>query len=230
MNTKKIDDLKYFHQDWWFDESVEDSFSYFDLDSLYDKNYFTEDHLSGDITSEIVKLSKTFFKEITKKDLNSVIELGCAAGWLTEKLHKSNLEVFGVEGSIVGYEKCINRGLSNIVMRHDLRLPLNLNKKFDLCFCTEVAEHIEPPFSSVLVSNIINHSDVVWFSFNSTDGHHHHSNCQPMKFWVNLFEFFNYGFLATNRRYKESLSHRLDCIFYNKSTFGNLNINSIIDL
>jgi hypothetical protein len=230
INTKKIEELKYFQKDWWFDQNNPDSYSYFDLNSLYDQDYFKHDHLGPDISQKILDLMKLYFNRITSKELNSILELGSAAGWVTEVLVKNGVSVQGVEGSPVGYNKCVSRGLSEIVINHDLRIPLNLNKKYDFCLCTEVAEHIEPTFTSVLISNIVNHSDLVWFSFNSTDGHHHHSNCQPQKFWDNIFNFFNYGVLYTNKEYKKDLNHRLDCIFYNKSVFGNLDENLLLDI
>jgi 2-polyprenyl-3-methyl-5-hydroxy-6-metoxy-1,4-benzoquinol methylase len=230
INTKKIEHVQYFNKNWWFDINNPDSFSYFDLNSLYNEDYFKNEALNPQIFKKILELMKLFYTRITSKKLNTILELGSASGYITKHLVDNGMTVKGVEGSLAGYNKCVDRGLSEIVMNHDLRLPLNLGDKYDFCICTEVAEHIEPSFTSVLISNIVNHSDLVWFSFNSVDGHHHHSNCQPQVFWNNIFNFFNYGVLYTKKQYKNDLDHRLDCIFYNKSVFGELDENVIINL
>jgi hypothetical protein len=135
-----------------------------------------------------------------------------------------------VEGSLSGYNRCLQKGLGDYVIKHDLRMPLDLGKKYDMAICTEVAEHIETPFSSVLVSSLVKHSDIVWFSFNSVDGHTHHSNCQPSKFWINLLNFFGYGFLQPHPRWKMELQERLDLVFYNRNTLGVLPQDLIINL
>jgi hypothetical protein len=107
------------------------------------------------------------------------------------------IEVFAVEGSSAGIQRARARNIpAGSLRQHDLRRPLQLDRRFDVAICTEVAEHIECPFSSQLVQNLVTHSDVVWFSFEAPDtneAHYHHSNEQPAKFWLNLFRFFDYN-------------------------------------
>ncbi|KKK66089.1 hypothetical protein LCGC14_2967580, partial [marine sediment metagenome] len=46
-----------------------------------------------------------------------------------------------------------------------------------------------------LILNLINHSDIVWFSsdyLGVNEAHYHHCNEQPLKFWRNLFNFYDY--------------------------------------
>jgi hypothetical protein len=230
-NTITVNNQHYFSSTyWWFDLNNKDSFSFFNLDSFYDDQYFKNDHLGEDIIEGMIYLMNQIHLRLTNKELESVIELGCGGGWITERIYNHKFKIQAVEGSLSGYNKCINRGLKDVVLKHDLRLPLNLNKKYNMCICTEVAEHIEPPFSSVLINNIITHSDIAWFSFNKNDGHHHHSNPQPDKFWINLFDFFNWGYLKPKPEYKHIFNERLDYIFYNRNIFGNLDENLINDL
>lgn len=106
-------------------------------------------------------------------------------------------------------------------MKHDIRLPLELEPTFqyDMLFATEVAEHIEPPFSSQFVHNCVKHSNLVWFSHESDDvdneNHIHHSNEQPEKFWINLFAFFGYRYVRINPAFLPYFENRGGLIFYN---------------
>jgi len=221
----------YNHPYWWFNLANPDSFEYYNLDLLYDVDYFKRDHLDESVSDNIASLMDHFYRAITanEKKLETVIEFGSAAGWCTEVFLKKGYAVQGIEGSLAGYNRCVERGLKDFVIRHDLRTPLNLDKRYDMAICTEVAEHIEIPFSSVLVTSLVRHSDIVWFSFNSVDGHTHHSNCQPAKFWINLFDVYGYGFLQPNPKWKRDLQDRLDLIFYNKRRFINLPHDLIIN-
>jgi len=217
---------------WWFDLNNPDSFEYFDLDSLYDVEYFKHDHLGESVVNNIATLMDSYYSTIvgSEKKLETVVEFGSAAGWCTEIFLKKGYAVQGIEGSLAGYNKCVEKGLKDFVIRHDLRIPLDLGKRYDMAICTEVAEHIEVSFSSVLVSSLVRHSDVVWFSFNSSDGHTHHSNCQPSKFWINLFRMYGYEYLQPNLKWKKQLQDRLDLVFYRKNTFGVLPQDLIINL
>lgn len=130
------------------------------------------------------------------RPVRSLLECGCAGGWFTEEFVKRGIDVFAVEGSRAGIERALSRGVpAERLRQHDLRRPLQLGRRFDVAVCTEVAEHVECPFSSQLILNLVSHSDVVWFSFEAPDtneAHYHHSNEQPAKFWLNLFRFFDY--------------------------------------
>jgi hypothetical protein len=229
-NTLIIKELKGYNNDWWLDQNLEESFSYFDLNSLYDETYFQHDHVDEHLAIRMGEKMKEFYQKITNNELKNTFELGCGGGWTINGLRKSGLDSSGVEGTNAGYNMCVNRGLGEYVKQQDLRLPFSSDKKYDMVVCTEVAEHIEIPFTSVLISNCINHSDIIWFSYNPNSNHSHHCNGRPEKFWINLFGFFNYSHLKPNEKYKEEFTHRLDLIFYNKSVFGDLDENLIINL
>jgi cyclopropane fatty-acyl-phospholipid synthase-like methyltransferase len=226
MRTKTVNNNDIYYKDtlWWFNQSNEDSYSIFNLGSLYDENYFSSEHLKKEVCEQIVDIAKNTFKKNTSEELNTVLECGSGGGWMTEAFIKKGLNIQGIEGSPFGYKKCIEKGI-DCVINHDLRTPINLNQKFDMVISTEVAEHIEPPFVGIYVKNLIDHSDLIWFSFNSKDAHSNHHNCMPEKYWVNVFGFYGFNYFSADTKYKSILNHRLDGFFYNPNTFSNFKMD-----
>lgn len=212
------------NQKWWFDENHPDCFELFDLDSFYSEEYFSNDHVPKNIVDNYFNHITEYYTKITGKQLKTVFEAGCAGGWFTEKFLNNDIDVMAIEGSKCGYDATISRGVNkNNVIKHDLRNEINLNKKFDISCCTEVAEHIETPFSSQLIKTLINHSDLVWFSFeepNTNMAHYHHPNEQPEKFWINIFDFYGFDFIKLPNEVVTSVSNRGTHIFYNKNKYN----------
>lgn len=208
------------NQKWWFDEDHPNSFELFDIDTFYEKNYFKSDHVSYIVTKKYVNHVINYYKKITNKNLNSVLEAGCGGGWFTKEFLNRNIDIFALEGSICGYDSSISKGISTeIIKRHDLRLPINLEKRFDMVCCTEVAEHIETPFSATLIKTLVDHSDIIWFSFEppgTNSAHYHHCNEQPEKFWVNIFDFYDYGYIKVPQNVIADCEYRASHIFYNR--------------
>lgn len=212
------------NQKWWFDSDHPDSFELFDLDSFYDEHYFKEDHVSSYIVTNYVQLVRLVYENMTRRKLASVFEAGCAGGWFTKGFLERGIDVFAIEGSKCGYESTLKKGIpATKILHYDLRREVNLGKKFDIACCTEVAEHIETPFSSQLIKTLTQHSDLVWFSFEppgTNDAHLHHCNEQPEKFWINLFDFYNYGYYVLPREISEGCEGRGTHVFYNRSIFN----------
>lgn len=225
MNTKVVSNNDIYYPDklWWFKQENEDSFSIFNLESLYDERYFRDEHMGPNIVNRMITMSESLYHQLTGRKLNSVLEVGCGGGWITKIFQEKGFDITGIEGSEWGYKKCLTQNL-NSVIKHDLRLPIDLDRKFNLVISTEVAEHIEPPFVSTYIKNLVDHSDLIWFSYNSESAHSNHSNCMPEKYWRNIFAFYGYDYYKAPSQYKEQLNHRLDGIFYNSSVYDFNNV------
>lgn len=203
---------------WWFDASFAHSFTLFDLDGFYEENYFGKDHVPAEVVDVYVDCIVHYAELMLGRPLQSVLELGCGGGWFTEGFLRKSLDVMAVEGTRVGYERTLKRGIpKERVLRHDLRKPLSLGRTFDIVVCTEVAEHIECPFSSQLVTTIVEHGKVVWFSYaapGENTAHYHHANEQPEKFWRNLFRFNEFGMSRLPREVTQAVWSRGKLLFY----------------
>ena len=111
-------------------------------------------------------------------------------------------------------------------VKHDLRMPLFLGRRFDVALSTEVVEHVEPAFSSQIILNIVLHSDVVWFS-NAEPGDKKqawidHPNERPLKMWQALFDFYDYEIILLPTQVRDESVNRGTLVAYNRSS-PNLN-------
>jgi hypothetical protein len=113
----------------------------------------------------------------------SVIDIGCAVGEVVKELRKRNIDAKGLEGSLS--VKPFLLVPERDVLFHDLRKPLpQMDQKFDLAICFEVAEHIEEEHSDAFLDNLSSLSDVVLMSAAPPgQGGHHHVNCQESAYW-----------------------------------------------
>ena len=217
---------------WWFDPTFEHSFEIFDLDSLYPAQYFKKNDFPINLARGFTLVLCAVYKRITGRGLRSILEAGCAAGWFTKELKDIGVkEIVALEGSKAGVERArLYTGLSeNEIRHHDLRRRIDLNRTFDLAFCVEVAEHIEPPFSATLIETLVGHSDLVWFSFTSGggDGDLNHPNEQPVEFWINLFDFYGYGFHRLPDLLTTLFANRALYIFYDRKKYPSTNWEAI---
>ncbi len=126
----------------------------------------------------------------------SLLDVGCGRGtWLNAALGLGITDVLGVEGiNIKPEELLISPALFQV---RDLRRRLELNRKFDLALCLEVAEHLEESFALLLIQSLTAHADTVVFSAACPDQEgQHHVNCQWPAYWQKLFN--DQGFVCSD--------------------------------
>jgi len=159
-----------------------------DISKEYNESYY--DYL---ISAELE--SSLDFGKILIKHFNpsSVIDIGCGCGIYLKAFNDLGVkDLIGYDGSECAIQKSLLPGKIKI---HDLRKPLRLNSKYDLCICIEVAEHIENKYSKRLIKTLTNLSDIVFFTAAPPgQGGTGHINERPYSFWINIFkkEEFNY--------------------------------------
>ena len=122
----------------------------------------------------------------------SIIDVGCGLGnWIEVAKRLTGAQIIGVDGNYV------NRKLlkidENEFVEQDLTKPFNLNKKFDLAICLEVAEHLPESSAVGFIQSITNHADVIMFSAALPgQGGQNHINEQWPSYWQEHFN--NCGF------------------------------------
>jgi beta-1,4-mannosyl-glycoprotein beta-1,4-N-acetylglucosaminyltransferase len=202
---------------WWTNPKCPHSFKYLNIDSMYPSVYFNDPsigHPPERVSDIIYSYMQEMYQKIFGREFISILELGTGGGEITRQFHKHKLDYIAVEGTTAGCDRLVATGMMpERIIQTNLKLMTKLDRKFDISMCTEVAEHIEPWFASKVVTNCIEHSDVVWFSAakGNHSAHYHHINEVPIEAWDNLFAYFGFNhYIALDGRYD-----RADRIYLN---------------
>ncbi|MBN2854200.1 class I SAM-dependent methyltransferase [Patescibacteria group bacterium] len=159
---------------------------------IYDDNFFHNTiKFEADSAKAFVDIILEYFSP------ESIIDIGCGAGiYLFEFEKRGVKDVFGIDGS----EHAKNSFLlsQDKLEIFDLAKEYQTEKKFDLCLCVEVAEHLREEDADTLVNTIIESSDLVIFTA-AVPGQGPrsigHINEQPHEYWIKKFSQNNYSFL-----------------------------------
>jgi hypothetical protein len=199
---------------WWTDPLDLRAYTYSDPNVEYDKEYFeSEHHPSEEVAKQLYDYMQQTYKQVFGRYFKSVLEFGAGSGEITAQFHEDDLHYFVVEPTTAGYEKLLSKGIYEAsIIPEDIRFMYDMNYKFDLVVCTEVAEHIEPWFASKVVEACTTHSDRVWFSAASEfqNPHYHHPNVAPIHAWDKIFALFGYDYIVLENKFDraERLYHR----------------------
>jgi SAM-dependent methyltransferase len=134
-----------------------------------------------DAASEVVPLI------MQKYNPKSVVDVGCGIATWLEVFQKHGVNsILGIDGDYVKREQL--HIADEYFLAKDLELPLNLNAKFDLAICLEVAEHLKPEAAETFIDSLTQLSDVVIFSAAIPgQGGQNHINEQWLTYWEKLF-------------------------------------------
>ena len=123
---------------------------------------------------------------------SSILDVGCGLGnWIEVAKKLSGAKIIGVDGDYV--DRRLLKIEENEFVEKDLTKTFDLNKKFDLAICLEVAEHLPEASAEGFIKSITNHSDVIMFSAALPgQGGQHHINEQWPSYWQEHFN--NCGF------------------------------------
>jgi len=149
---------------------------------IYDDKFFHN-------AIELEKQSARTFTNILIKHFSpqSIVDIGCGAGVYLAEFKKFGLEILGFDGAPAALTGSL---IGNKIKSHDLCQPLKLNRRFNLCLCLEVAEHLEKTCATTLIDTLTRLSDTIVFTA-ATPGQGPislgHINEQPPSYWRKLF-------------------------------------------
>ena len=166
------------------------------MNEIYNASYYG-DYAGTDYKDK--KIWIPFFKMIADRVIadfkpETVLDAGCALGYLVESLRKGGVDAFGVDVS----EYAINLTDSSIkdycyVGDISREFPEKLRKKFDVITCIEVLEHLDEDEGRQAVKNICKHTDTVIFSSSPDDFEGEaHANVQKIEYWAKIFSENNF--------------------------------------
>lgn len=115
----------------------------------------------------------------------SVLDVGCAMGFLVEALRDRGVEAFGLDVSPYAIAQ----------VREDVKahcwvasVTEPLPRKYDLIVCIEVLEHLSRAEAEVAIERMCDATDDILFSSTPRDyGEETHVNVRPPEYWAALF-------------------------------------------
>ena len=115
----------------------------------------------------------------------TVLDAGCAIGFLVEELRTRGVDARGVDAS----EWAISQVPDELKPFFEVAsLTEELEGKFDLITCFEVLEHMKGHEADDAVANLCRHTDTILFSSTPTDFEEPtHVNVQTGDYWIGLF-------------------------------------------
>lgn len=131
-----------------------------------------------------------FFGDIADgivRDLHptSVLDVGCAMGFLVEALRDRGVEAWGIDVSEYAISQVHESGRDYCSVAS---LTEPLSRRYDLTTCIEVLEHIPPAETGKAIANLCKATDLVLLSTTPQDyGEPTHLNVQPPEAWSAAF-------------------------------------------
>ncbi|MEY2925593.1 MAG: hypothetical protein RL367_70 [Pseudomonadota bacterium] len=130
---------------------------------------------------------------LAEMKIASLLDVGAGHGaWAAEWIAAGVADTVAVDGDYVTKDRL--QIPADRFQPHDLTLPLDLARRFDLVQTLEVAEHLPGTLADQFVDSLIRHGDVILFSAAVPhQGGEHHVNEQPPSYWQNKFAARGYA-------------------------------------
>lgn len=146
-------------------------------------------HLGGHemkthIDSGVLEYAKNNFK------INTMIDIGCGPGGMVELARKMGIDSYGIDGDFRLEREIPTKYFLQDFTEGKATIVLN----FDLAYSCEFVEHVEEKYipNYMDVFSKANHV-IMTFAPPKTPGHHH-VNCKPQEYWVDVFKEYNFTY------------------------------------
>ena len=134
------------------------------------------------------------FSEIAERIIayfspKTVLDAGCARGYLVAELRKRGVEAYGVDISTYAIESAPSEIAPYLCVQSLTDpLPKHFPQKFDLVVSLEVLEHMFPEDGKQAINNLCSYTDTILFSSTPYDLENTtHVNVQQAEYWAKEF-------------------------------------------
>jgi SAM-dependent methyltransferase len=164
-----------------------------DAGSLYGAGYYA--HYFGGVAYADAEHWTRFFGAVADmlvRDIapKSVLDVGCAMGYLVEALRERGVEAWGFDVSEYAIENA-QPAIRDYCWVGSIHDPLP--RHYDLITCIEVVEHLPAEEAPHAFENLCAHSDDILFTSTPLDfGEETHFNVRPPEYWTELFAKQNF--------------------------------------
>jgi glycosyltransferase involved in cell wall biosynthesis len=132
----------------------------------------------------------SFFRSVAERITSeykptSVLDAGCAMGFLVEALRNIGVEAYGVDISLYAIEN-VHPDIRPYCWVGSVLDPLP--RRYDVIVCIEVLEHVSQGDAERALDNFCSHTDQVLFSSTAVDYKEaSHYNVRPPEYWAEQF-------------------------------------------
>jgi SAM-dependent methyltransferase len=144
---------------------------------------------------------------------SSVVDVGCGIGTFLAAFKDAGVnDLLGLDGNWVNKSQlCIDEKYFTEI---DLESPIDLERRFDIAVCLEVAEHLSPGSADKLVQTLCSASDLIIFSAALPgQGGENHLNEQLAEYWQEKFLCHDFYFFDI---FRERYWHNSDIDWWYK--------------
>jgi SAM-dependent methyltransferase len=142
----------------------------------------------------------------TFKDINTMVDVGCGNGCASLEYN----EVFGVDYTGIDGDY-LRLPKSDKFLLHDFTQGKVIfpdpNVTFDLGYSFEFLEHVSEEYQSNYMDIFSRCKYLVLTAAPPGQPGHHHVNCKPRKYWIDVFEKYGFKFLEEITKTSKSVSN-----------------------
>lgn len=181
------------HPDWRGDMMIEATKPEFDKpEELFDKHYFDGGKKVGGYAYEGYRDFPVHWvttQKVMALEPKSVLEIGCARGYVIKKIEDKGIPCKGLE---VSHHCFLTRASNNVVEWNICKTPWPFaDKEFDVCFSVAVMEHIPEKHLDNVIREIerVSNRGIHGIDFGEHDDGFDQTHCtlQPAKWWTERF-------------------------------------------
>ena len=161
---------------------------------IYDSNFFRN-------TKKLEMSSAAAFADIILKHYipESIVDIGCGAGIYLNEFDKRGVKsLLGIDGSPAAAKEFLLNKDKLVIF--DLAEEYKFKKKYDLCLCLEVAEHLRKEDADTLARTLTRAADNIIFTA-AVPGQGPrsigHINEQPHEYWIEKFQHQGFSYLES---------------------------------
>ena len=142
----------------------------------------------------------------TFKDIHNMVDVGCGNGCASLKYNEVfGIDYTGIDGDFLRLPK------SDKFLLHDFTkgfVPFSdPDVTFDLGYSVEFLEHVSEEYQSNYMEIFSRCKYIVATAAPPGQPGHHHVNCKPTKYWIEVFKKYGFEFLEEITKTSKSLSN-----------------------
>lgn len=167
-----------------------------DYKSLYTMEYYKQ---YSNIGYDNKDVWMSFFDNIAERIIEkyapvTVLDMGCAFGYLVSALRNKGVQAYGIDISEYALSQADEKIKPYVKVMSALdELPDNFPKKYDLVVSIEMIEHLYADDGLKVIKKMTEYSDRILLSSTDSDfAEPTHVNVQPKEYWCEKFAEHNY--------------------------------------